>query len=184
MGLDEQGGSYRVIHFNEQGLIKQEKKKHEEGRVHEGVQLKLQVQPEKTKHSDGGLHIKSRTRTNIDQHKKNRESVLEQHEQNLIVCPRCGDKGVQIVKFLKSKGSSYTFIKHLTGLQEMGDGRVKRKTRLCLIGRIATDDWDIPTTLEGFKAVMGDLLMALKATVTVYYSKSPTSTVKSHKADD
>ncbi len=171
-----------MVHFNQQGLIKQEKKKQDERKNNEaGVQLRLDIQP-KSKHSDGGLRAKSRTRTNIDQHKKHRQSVLEHHEQNLIVCPICGNKGVQIVKFRRNKGSSYTYIKHLTGLEELSDGRVKRKTKLCLIGRVATDDWDIPTTTEGFKAVMGDLIMALRAIVTVYYSKSPTSTIKSHRA--
>jgi hypothetical protein len=172
-----------MIHFNQQRLVIQERKKREEEKRHE-AELLLRIREEriKSKHSDGGLRLKSRTRRNIDLHKKHRQNVLEQHEQNLIICPKCGDKGVQLVKFVKSKGSSYTYMKHLTGIQELDDGRVKRKTKLCLIGRVATDDWDIPETAEGFKAVMSDLLMVLKAIVTLHYAKSPTSTIRSHKA--
>jgi hypothetical protein len=148
----------------------------------EEVSFKTDATSAKPKHSDGGLRQTSRTRTNIDRHKKHRRDVLQRLEQNLITCPICGNKGVQIVKFLKNKGSSYTYIEHLAGLEELDDGRVRRKTKLCLIGRIATDDWDIPKTAEGFKAIMGDLLMGLRAMVTTYYSKSPTSTMRSHKA--
>lgn len=148
----------------------------------EELPYKTQAESAKPKHSDGGLRQTSRTRTNIDRHKKHRRDVLQRLEQNLITCPKCGNKGVQIVKFLKSRGSSYTYIEHLTGLEELDDGRVRRKTKLCLIGRIATDYWDIPKTAEGFKAIMGDLLMGLRAIVTTYYAKSPTSTMRSHKA--
>lgn len=136
---------------------------------------------EKQKRTTGGLKQDARTKKTIQSHKRSREKILGTFENNLIVCPIDGEKGIQIVKFDKHEGASFVYIKHLTGtLSEMKDGRLRRKTKLCQIGKIATDTWDVPTTFEGMQAVMADLITYLKGLVTAYYSKSPVSTTRSH----
>lgn len=120
------------------------------------------------------------------QEREKRQHLLQRYKGRIIVCPICGLKGLE--KHWNIYGKQSLYITHPFSLLSLDDPTIKRRGRqikICKVGAVVTDTWDIPKTDEGYQIVLTQLIEELEALADKWGNKSPnTRTSYTSRSED